>query len=128
MSILGYMTKLHLVLCFAAVTGMIVISVVPHVQAQAPAGEDSKIQQGYAIIASSGITLPRAGTVAGLFVAQEMRCHGRRARRALRSRGPPRYLWGPLWPIWPRSHASAPGAGDAGSSSHPAASRHAFAG
>jgi hypothetical protein len=51
------MTKLQLVLCFAAVTGMIVISVVPHLQAQAPAGEDSKIQQDYAIIATSGITL-----------------------------------------------------------------------
>jgi hypothetical protein len=55
------MTKLHLVLCFAAVTGMIVITVVPHVQAQAPAGEDSKIQQGYAIIATSGITLNLQG-------------------------------------------------------------------
>ena len=55
------MAKLRLVLPFAAVTGIIVFTVVHSVHAQAPAGEDSKIQQGYAIIATSGITLNLEG-------------------------------------------------------------------
>jgi hypothetical protein len=57
----NYMTKQQLVLTLAAAAAAIVLLVVPGVNAQGPPDENSKIQQGYAIIATSGITLNLQG-------------------------------------------------------------------